>query len=280
MDYQFSLNRSELVIGFCKGIKGLSGEIYSEGDLSFHKIELKEFVFCKEFKEYMNKRKESINRLVHICIIDKNSSPIGKFLFSIFDDIRYHKTGFPESKTDIILRGSLKEVLAHKELEIWNMWRISQPLRKNEWSSLSEDERRAWLKVVTNYNINKSNCYETEEIIFHLDGTYVTDYPSFFCALGEAINGPGGYYGFDVCSLIDCVHGGFGATAPFTLIWKNHLVAEKCLDTNSWVRDIEYKRSLGDKLLDKPELEELGDRPLFQALVEIIKNVGVTIVFE
>ncbi|MNJ71430.1 hypothetical protein D3C77_679730 [compost metagenome] len=51
---------------------------------------------------------------------------------------RYHKTGFPESKTDIILRGSLKEVLAHKGLEIWNKWRISPPLIKNEWSNLSE----------------------------------------------------------------------------------------------------------------------------------------------
>ncbi|MGG0757014.1 barstar family protein [Brevibacillus laterosporus] len=71
-------------------------------------------------------------------------------------------------------------------------------------------------------------------------GTYVTDYPAFFCAIGEAVNGPGGYYGFDINSLIDCLQGGFGATSPYTLVWKK------------------YKRELSNKLLNKPEFEELG----------------------
>lgn len=269
---------SELVIGYCKEIEGLDGKVYFDGDLAYHKIELKQFVFCQKFKEYLVKRKESISRLVYICIIDNDTNPIGKFRFSIYDDIYYHKTGVPESASDVTWRGSLKEVLSNKEIEIWNNWRISPPLKKNEWSSLSEDERRSWLKVVKNYNINKSECNEMQEGIFHLDGTFVTDYPSFFCALGEAINGPGGYYGFDICSLIDCFYGGFGATAPFTLIWNNHQIARKFLDINSWVKEINYKRSWDDKLIDKPEFEEVGNRPLFQALIENMENEGVILV--
>lgn len=282
VEFKYSLldDKSELVIGYCKEIEGLDGKVYSDGDVSYHQIELEQFVFCKEFKEYLIKRKESLSRLVYICVIDNNKNPIGKFLFSVFDDIYYHKTGFPEGTVDITWRGSLEEVLSNKEIEIWNKWRISYPLKKNEWSNLSEDGRRAWLKVVKNYNINTLKCYEMQEKIFYLDGTYVTDYPSFFCALGEAINGTGGYYGFDIYSLIDCFHGGFGATVPFTLIWKNHQIAKKCLDTNSWVKEINYTRSLNDKLLDKPELEEVGDRPLFQLLIEIMGDKGITIVFE
>ncbi|MFW5437318.1 hypothetical protein [Paenibacillus apiarius] len=42
----------------------------------------------------------------------------------------------------------------------------------------------------------------------------MSDYASFFCALGESINGPGGYFGFDFNSLIDCLHGGYGAVSP------------------------------------------------------------------
>lgn len=49
----------------------------------------------------------------------------------------------------------------------------------------------------------------------------VTDRPSLFLALGEAVNGPGGYFGGCVDALADCLRGHFGYTAPATLLWRD-----------------------------------------------------------
>jgi hypothetical protein len=53
------------------------------------------------------------------------------------------------------------------------------------------------------------------EVVLNLEG--VEGMESFLCALGEAINGPNGYFGRDLSSLQDCLIGGFGLTAPWTL---------------------------------------------------------------
>jgi hypothetical protein len=60
---------------------------------------------------------------------------------------------------------------------------------------------------------------------YHLDGSFVTDLPGFHCALGEAVNGPGGFFGADLDSLDHCLRGGYGATAPFRLVWHDAAVA-------------------------------------------------------
>jgi hypothetical protein len=55
--------------------------------------------------------------------------------------------------------------------------------------------------------------------VFELDGERVEDPAGLYCALGEAVNGPGGYFGADPDSLRDCLRGGFGAQPPFELRW-------------------------------------------------------------
>lgn len=42
----------------------------------------------------------------------------------------------------------------------------------------------------------------------------------FYCAMGEAVNGPGGYFGATLDGLHDCLRGGSGITAPFDLVWE------------------------------------------------------------
>jgi RNAse (barnase) inhibitor barstar len=50
-----------------------------------------------------------------------------------------------------------------------------------------------------------------------LDGSRVSDIPTFYIALGEAVNGPDGYYGGGLDALDDCLCGKFGLVPPFTL---------------------------------------------------------------
>lgn len=47
--------------------------------------------------------------------------------------------------------------------------------------------------------------------------------------MGEAINGPGGYFGWNHGALIDCLRGGWGAANPFRLIWHHSEVARRRL---------------------------------------------------
>lgn len=48
----------------------------------------------------------------------------------------------------------------------------------------------------------------------------MVDEDSFYCALGEAVNGPGGCFGWNLDALADCLRGGWGARPPFTLYWR------------------------------------------------------------
>ncbi|KZE73732.1 ribonuclease inhibitor [Paenibacillus elgii] len=281
MNYSIHDHDSELTIGYCSEIVGLSGKIYEDEDHLYHKIQCKQFVFCNEFKEYIVRKKQSMNRSVDVCILDNDKNPIGSYTFLIYDEIYYHKIGFPEDLLDIQFKGSLESFANHTEIEIWNKWRITPPVHINEWAILDVPGRRAWLKAVKNYNLTQQGCNRNnEKENFFLDGTYVTDYPSFFCAMGEAINGPRGYFGFDLPSLNDCLCGGFGTTGPFTLTWKNYGVAQKYLDKHSWRKQVNYRRRFINKLVYEPEfyLEERANRPLIEALVETLEYRGVKIV--
>ncbi|WP_198659130.1 barstar family protein [Nocardiopsis sp. FIRDI 009] len=62
-----------------------------------------------------------------------------------------------------------------------------------------------------------------------LDGRYVTDEPGLHLALGEAVDGPGGYFGGCLDALDDCLRGAFGHTAPATLLWRDSATAREHL---------------------------------------------------
>ncbi|ROQ66073.1 barstar (barnase inhibitor) [Streptomyces sp. 840.1] len=57
----------------------------------------------------------------------------------------------------------------------------------------------------------------------------MTDEPGLYLALGEAVNGPGGYFGGCLAALDDCLRGDFGHTAPATLLWRDAATAREHL---------------------------------------------------
>ncbi|MGW3566004.1 barstar family protein [Streptomyces sp. NPDC000941] len=65
--------------------------------------------------------------------------------------------------------------------------------------------------------------------VYELDGRHITDVPGLYLALGEAMRGPGGYYGCNADALDDCLGGGFGVTTPFTLVWHDARIARRSL---------------------------------------------------
>jgi barstar (barnase inhibitor) len=79
---------------------------------------------------------------------------------------------------------------------------------------------------------------------FTLDGRQVVDIDGLYCVLGEAINGPGGYFGWNLSAVDDCLRGGFGASCPFTLKWLRSDVVTSALVRcdvagGRWTADLE-----------------------------------------
>ncbi|MDF2710510.1 MAG: hypothetical protein K0R62_6162, partial [Nonomuraea muscovyensis] len=113
---------------------------------------------------------------------------------------------------------------------VWERWRTARPDRPNQWAAYGPQDRREWLTIV-----GRSSFWRAGRVdhppgsVYHLDGTHVTDEAAFYLAMGEAINGPGGYFGWNLDALDDCLGGRFGARAPFTLIWNESHIARRSL---------------------------------------------------
>ncbi|KDN17973.1 barstar family protein [Amycolatopsis rifamycinica] len=100
---------------------------------------------------------------------------------------------------------------------VWSRWWLGRPQVVGTWVSYSDAEKKAWLEVV---RLNSRFHVQAKRAgPFVLAGRDVIDVPSFYCALGEAIGGPGGYYGANLDGLADCMSGGFGPVPPFVLKW-------------------------------------------------------------
>ena len=97
---------------------------------------------------------------------------------------------------------------------VWELVRTGRLDRPGLWRGYG---RRAWLSVALARRVHGAPG--------PLDGRDVVDVDAFYCALGEAVNGPGGYYGWNLDALADCLRGGFGAVPPFALDWHDAAVA-------------------------------------------------------
>ncbi|MEU9174177.1 barstar family protein [Streptomyces sp. NPDC048420] len=112
--------------------------------------------------------------------------------------------------------------------EVWELWGEGRPVEPNRWARCGTEGRRFWLRTaLDNHEYDRTD--RPPGTTYHLDGRHITDLPGFFCALGESVNGPGGYFGWGVDALNDCLRGRWGATPPFSLAWHDSEVARRCL---------------------------------------------------
>ncbi|MCM2390009.1 barstar family protein [Streptomyces albipurpureus] len=141
---------------------------------------------------------------------------------------------------DLDLDGRFWDPVPLYAREVWERWRTSPPTEPGLWSAYDRRERGVWLDLVCSRaartrQAEGSRAGRTRPAdqpagrVYELDGRHATDEPGLYCALGEAINGPGGYFGSSTGGLDDCLRGGFGARAPATLIWRGHQIARESL---------------------------------------------------
>jgi hypothetical protein len=218
-----------------------------------------------------------------ILILNDQLKAIGSYSFIFAEPIQWRLCNPTTGELDIVIVGILMNTALPHTLELWEHWRKGVPIQKNSWATLSFNERRAWLDIVRLYHCH--SCQHIQDAppgsTFELDGTYIVDYPSFFCAMGEAINGPGGYFGTDLNSLNDCRCGGFGTGFPFTLRWHQSYVARSQLDRTAWLRENDARRVQATYELGLDEIPSETDAfdniSLFEGIMSILTEGGVNV---
>ncbi|WP_235213305.1 barstar family protein [Amycolatopsis sp. MJM2582] len=128
---------------------------------------------------------------------------------------------------DVTVDVGAREPLPMGLLDILEQWRTGRPSRRNLWAGYDRDLRHRWAGVALGHTSSAPDG--PPGTTYDLDGRFVTDIEGFYCALGEAINGPGGYFGWNLGALEDCLRGGFGAQTPFHLVWHDSAVAREHL---------------------------------------------------
>ncbi|WP_254885817.1 barstar family protein [Streptomyces sp. NA02950] len=129
----------------------------------------------------------------------------------------------------------------------WGRWRESSNLELNAWVTLSPTEREAWLDSVRLHHDWESPDSEVDASggVYEVDGRNITDRAGLYCALGEALRGPGGYFGSTLDALRDCLGGGFGLTPPFVLNWHSVKTAQNHLGDSYVNKVVNTMRSAG-----------------------------------
>lgn len=112
--------------------------------------------------------------------------------------------------------------------EVWDLWWRGRPSETGLWARCSPEGRDFWLGTARDNRVH-GEPDDPPGGTYHLDGRHIIDERGFFCALGEAVNGPGGYFGWGLDALTDCLRGRWGAEPPFTLVWHDADVARSCL---------------------------------------------------
>jgi hypothetical protein len=61
-----------------------------------------------------------------------------------------------------------------------------------------------------------------------------------YCAIGEAVNGPGGYFGWNLDAVNDCFRGRWGAAPGCTIYWDHSRIARESLTETfmTWLEEI------------------------------------------
>jgi hypothetical protein len=148
-----------------------------------------------------------------------------------------------EGLIDILLDAQIPEPLAVNEGPLWDMWRAGGPTEPNLWARLDRSNRYLWVRAAAVHRRLAPD--KPADTVYDLDGRYITDYDGFFCAIGEAINGPGGWFGGDLFWLHEnAATGDGGATPGFHLIWHHSEVARTHLipgyDRKSWLPAVTF----------------------------------------
>jgi RNAse (barnase) inhibitor barstar len=107
--------------------------------------------------------------------------------------------------------------------QIWQRWAAPDPIEPHEWTRYPVDQQASWLHVVQTAWFTagrRAARYGTNGVAV-IEGIRTSTRPALYCALGEAVNGPGGYFGSNLDALADCLSASRDTAPPLTVEWRD-----------------------------------------------------------
>nr|WP_211193971.1 barstar family protein [Pyxidicoccus fallax] len=151
---------------------------------------------------------------------------------------------------------------------------MAVPSVPGTWLPLSVEQRARWLAEACERHFARPTPWPADRptgSVIVLPGRLIGDLSAFLCAMGEAVNGPGGYFGHDSMSLQDCCHGGFGVAPPFILRWEDAAVSRRALGHEA------FRAWAGVQLRNRGYLDRDGRDWLIRRAREAGRGVGETL---
>ncbi|WP_285780155.1 barstar family protein [Microtetraspora sp. NBRC 13810] len=225
------IDGDDLVLGECLDAEGLFVE--SRDDDEPVTIELLGCLPVQRMRDYLSGSKRYRRRnplgLEGLRMLDAAGEPLVDLWLSQIIDCRPSALG--SERVDLVGEWGYDSPLACAR-DVWERWLTARPDRPNLWAGYEGAAREEWLTLVRRDRRAPTDRPDRSPgRTYDLDGSHITDKAGFYLAIGEAINGPGGYFGCNLDALNDCLRGRFGAQTPFTLIWHDSHIARESLAT-------------------------------------------------
>jgi hypothetical protein len=164
-----------------------------------------------------------VNTFIYSVAADGTTAPvIGAYLRASVTSAGASAHG--DGLLDVKLDAAVDDPMPAAARQIWEQWRAGPPATAGLWTGYDAELRHQWAGAALAHRRAGVTDKPARNTYF-LDGRHVTDVEGFFCAMGEAVNGPGGYFGWNAGALDDCLRGGWGAASPFRLVWHASAVA-------------------------------------------------------
>lgn len=146
------------------------------------------------------------------------------------------------------------------------------------WRALAEADRTRWLERAHDRVFSTGERVRAEPgRTVVLDGRLVDSVCGFYCAIGEAVNGPGGYFGRNLQGFDDCLFGGFGLEFPYTIVWRHAEHSRRVLDGAALLDVLgtleEVEPDARHWVQETRDAALAGTRTLFDLLVDAIQTV-------
>ena len=161
---------------------------------------------------------------VKVCSVNQDGvvhGVVGAYLQALVVDVR--PSAVDAGLVDVTFDAGIADPMPRAARPIWDLWYSGGPAEAGLWAGYHRELRHQWSGAALAHRAGAPD--KPAGSTYHLDGRHVTDVEGFYCAIGEAVNGPGGYFGWNGAALVDCLRGRWGAESPFRLVWHDAEVA-------------------------------------------------------
>ncbi|MCX5329287.1 barstar family protein [Streptomyces sp. NBC_00140] len=206
--------------GQCLDVEGLFASRCGRGPVPMHLVGCEP---AEPLRTVLSRRRKWDRDWVGLWALDRH----GRVMHRHNVDLRIEKSRPSVLGTDLLDitltdGGDQRPLVARP---IWETWYRGVPSVRNQWAPYTTEGRYEWLEL-TATGVGERRP-DLSGGVHRLDGRFVTDEPGLHCAMAEALVGPGGYFGREWNAFRDCLGGGFGIAAPFTLIWHDSHIARQ-----------------------------------------------------